>query len=212
MKTTATGRERLTVAAVTGGVAGVALAFVAPWPFALLAAWDVGAVALVTWVWLGVGHLTAERTREVATREDPSRVASSLVLLVASVASLLGAGVAVLEAGKVGHAEHTALMVVSAATVFLSWGVVQTLFALRYAHEYYSSPEGGLEFGGGHDDPDYQDFAYFAFTIGMTFQTSDVVVSARRIRRSVLRHALLAYLFGAVILAVTVNVIAGLIR
>ena len=84
-----------------------------------------------------------------------------------------------------------------------------TVFTLRYAHEYYSVPEGGITFG---EDPDYQDFAYFAFTVGMTFQTSDSGVSSRRIRRTVLRHALLAYLFGAVILAVMVNVVASFVR
>ncbi len=67
-------------------------------------------------------------------------------------------------------------------------------------------------FGHGRDDPDYQDFAYFSFTIGMTFQTSDVEIGTRTIRRTVLRHSLLAYVFGAVILAVMVNVIAGLIK
>jgi hypothetical protein len=76
----------------------------------------------------------------------------------------------------------------------------------------YTPPVGGIDFGTSGDDPDYQDFAYFSFTFGMTFQTSDAVIQTRRIRRTALRHPLLAYVFGAVILAVAVNVIAGLIR
>ncbi len=97
-------------------------------------------------------------------------------------------------------------------TVALSWALVQTVFALRYAHEYYTAPVGGIDFKTKDEQPDYQDFAYVAFTVGMTFQVSDTDIQARRIRRTVLRHALLAYLFGAVILAVMVNVIASLLN
>ena len=94
----------------------------------------------------------------------------------------------------------------------VSWGVVHTVFTLRYAHRYYRDPIGGIDFKSGDDyAPDYGDFAYVAFTVGMTFQVSDTDIQSREIRRSVLSHALLAYLFGAVILAVTVNLIASLL-
>ena len=89
---------------------------------------------------------------------------------------------------------------------------MHTVFALRYAHEYYTDPVGGIDFKTRDERPDYLDFAYVAFTVGMTFQVSDTDVQARRIRRTVLRHALLSYLFGAVILAVVVNVIAGVVQ
>jgi uncharacterized membrane protein len=102
--------------------------------------------------------------------------------------------------------------VVAVLTVGLSWSLVQTVFALRYAHEYYTPPIGGIDFKTADELPDYQDFAYVAFTIGMTFQVSDTDIQARRTRRTVLRHAALAYLFGAVILAVVVNVIASLLN
>jgi uncharacterized membrane protein len=91
----------------------------------------------------------------------------------------------------------------------LSWAVVHTVFALRYAHEYYTPPVGGIDFKSGEYEPDYGDFAYLAFTVGMTFQVSDTDVGSRSVRRTVLRHALISYLFGAVILALVVNVIAG---
>jgi uncharacterized membrane protein len=85
------------------------------------------------------------------------------------------------------------------------------VFTLRYAHEYYTEPVGGIDFKT-DEPPDYQDFAYVAFTIGMTFQVSDTDVQGRKIRRTVLKHSLLSYLFGAVILAVLINVIAGIVK
>jgi uncharacterized membrane protein len=97
------------------------------------------------------------------------------------------------------------------ATVALSWAVVHTVFALRYAHEYYTPPVGGIDFKS-RELPDYRDFAYVAFTVGMTFQVSDTDIQRRETRRTVIRHALISYLFGAVILAVVVNVIATLIN
>ncbi len=209
---TASALERLVVVTVVGCIAGAIAARFAPWPFAVLTGWDAAAAALVGSVWLTVGRFTAEETRDLATREDNSRIATSLILVTASIASLVGAGFAIAPSGDDRPAERTALMVISAITVVLSWSVVHTVFALRYAHEYYTPPAGGIDFGGSGEDPDYQDFAYLSFTFGMTFQTSDAVIQSRRIRRTALRHALLAYLFGAVILAVVVNVIAGLLR
>jgi len=98
-------------------------------------------------------------------------------------------------------------------TIVCSWLLVHTVFALRYAHVYYTEPEGGIDYKSkGLEDPDYLDFAYTAFTIGMTFQVSDTDIQRREIRRTVLRHALLAYLFGAIILAVAINLIASLVR
>lgn len=177
---------------------------------AVLIGWDVAAIALLLWVWLVVGRYDAAETRRRATREDNNRVAIWVFLLSASVASLLAAAIVLVNASDLSPAEERALLATSLASVFLSWAVVQTVFTLRYAHEYYSEPEGGIDFGG--EAPDYQDFAYFAVTIGMTFQTSDAGISNRRIRRTVLRHALLAYVFGAIILAAMVNVVASLVR
>jgi uncharacterized membrane protein len=89
--------------------------------------------------------------------------------------------------------------------------LVHTVFALRYAHIYYTPPKGGIDFKM-EPEPDYRDFAYTAFTIWMTFQVSDTDITQPVMRRAVLRHALLAFLFGSVILATTVNVIAGLLN
>ena len=100
----------------------------------------------------------------------------------------------------------TALAIVSVA---LAWTSVHTVHVLRYARLYYSEPEGGVDFGS--EAPDYTDFAYLALTIGMTFQVSDTTLTAKRVRRVALHHALLSYLFGAVILAVMVNSVGDLL-
>ena len=163
-------------------------------------------------MWFSVGRFSADETRAFATREDDSRVAAQLLLVFASVASLIGVGFDLVKASESSGVGRILLTVVGVSTVVLSWAVVHTTFALRYAHEFYTSPLGGIDFKNDGDPPDYQDFAYVAFTVGMTFQVSDTDVQARTIRRTVLRHALLSYLFGAVILAVTINIIASLLQ
>lgn len=203
---------RLLVAVLVGILAGTVAALLSPWQFAALVAWDAAAIAFVAWVWVTVGKFTPEETRTFATREDTNRVSTSLLLITASVASLVGTGLDLVKASDAHDAGRAALTVIGLLTVALSWLVVHTVFALHYAHEYYTEPEGGIDFKSDTEHPDYQDFAYVAFTVGMTFQVSDTDIQARRIRRTVIRHALLAYLFGAVILAVVVNLIAGLVK
>ncbi len=204
--------QRFLVVGASGVGVGTVAAFFTPWQFAALAGWDTAAASFVGWVWLSVGRFTPEETRTLATREDTSRVATSLLLLSASVASLVGTGFDLLKAHQAHTAGRVVLTSIAVLTVGLSWAVVQTVFALRYAHEYYTPPVGGIDFKTSGELPDYLDFGYVAFTIGMTFQVSDTDIQLRRTRRTVLRHALLAYLFGAVILAVVVNVIASLLN
>ncbi len=204
--------RRLFVVAMVGTAVGAVCAVLAPWQLSAMVGWNVAGASLLVWVWGTVGHFDADQTRTHATSEDSSRVAAHLLLVSASVASLLGAAAALIKANDAHAAGKVVLTVAGVLTVVVSWTVVHTVFALRYAHEFYAAPIGGINFKAGDDPPDYQDFAYVAFTIGMTFQVSDTDIQQRTIRRTALRHALLAYLFGAVILAVTVNVIANLIR
>jgi uncharacterized membrane protein len=204
--------ERLLAVSAVGVVVGTIAAFVAPWQFAALAAWDSAAGVFVAWIWTSVVRFTPEQTRIRATREDNGRVATSILLLSASVASLVGTGFDLMKAEKAHSLGRVDLTVIGLLTVALSWAVVHTVFALRYAHEYYTPPVGGIDFKTDKELPDYLDFGYVAFTVGMTFQVSDTDIQARTMRRTVLRQALLAYLFGAVILAVVVNVIASLLN
>jgi len=196
-----------------GLLVGVALVSVAPWQLAVLAGWDVVGALLLSRVWLRVGRFSADETKDFATREDDSRASAELLLVTASVASLGGAAFGLLKAHQSGPTLEALLTVGSVLTVALSWAVVHTVFTLRYAHEYYAtSRSGGFDFKSGKYEPDYGDFAYVAFTVGMTFQVSDTDIGSRLIRRTVLRHALISYLFGAIIVAFMVNVIATLLN
>jgi uncharacterized membrane protein len=205
-------RRRVLGSAGVGLLVGVALGRVAPWQLAVLAGWDLVAALILSRVWFRVGRFSADQTKEFATREDNSRASAELLLITASVASLGGAAFGLLKAHQSRPALDTLLTVGSVLTVALSWAVVHTVFALRYAREYYTTGlSDGIDFKSGKYKPDYGDFAYIAFTVGMTFQVSDTDIGSRMIRRTVLRHALVSYLFGAVIVAFMVNVIARLL-
>jgi uncharacterized membrane protein len=200
--------------ALGGLVAGLVAARFAPWQLSVLVGWDVLAALLVGRIWLRVHSFTPDRTREVATREDDSRASSEILLLLAAVASLGGAAAALLKAHQSDAPLEAILTAAAVVTVALSWALVHTVFALRYAHQFYSPDvDGHIDFKSGRGyQPDYGDFGYVAFTIGMTFQVSDTDVGSRLTRRTVLKHALVSYLFGAVIVALMVNVIATLLN
>jgi uncharacterized membrane protein len=201
--------------AVAGGVAGVVSALFAPWQLSTLIGWDVAAALFLVWVWTTAGRFDSDETQRFATREDDSRVSAQLLVVSACVVSLVGVGFDLLKASETDTGRGDVLLVSGAvATVVLSWATVHTVFALRYAHEYYARPPvGGIDFKCGPEyAPDYRDFAYVAFGIGMTFQVADTDINDREIRHTVLRHSLLGYLFGAVILAVTINVVAAIFQ
>ncbi|OBB94557.1 DUF1345 domain-containing protein [Mycobacterium sp. 852002-30065_SCH5024008] len=198
---------RLFVALISGtAVAGV-IAGALGWRFALLG-WVVAAALYVGWSWLIIAPMDAERTARHATREDATRLLADVVIVSASVGSLGGVGY-VVAAGTHSGGEAVAAAGVGILAVVASWFAVHTLFTAHYARLYYSDEVGGIDFHDPHP-PRYLDFAYVAFTVGMTFQVSDTEINASRLRATVLRHALLSYLFGAVILAVTINMVAGL--
>jgi len=202
--------RRVVVLFGLGLVAGVVAAFFATSHVAILIGWDVAALSYVTLVWLTVGGADSARTEAIATIEDDTRPVAHLLVLMAAVASLAGTGFELYRASNSTGAAKFFLSAVGVITVFVSWATVHTMFMLRYAHHYYRQPIGGIDFKSG-ERPDYRDFAYVAFTIGMTFQVSDTDIQSQVVRRTVLQQALLSYLFGAVILAVMVNVVAGLI-
>ncbi len=197
---------------VTAGVgAAAALLLAAPWQLALLAGWLTTAVLLLPWIWFEIGRLDAAATAQVATREDDSRAAARAVVVASSMMSLLAVGAALRRASQVAFGLEVTLTGVSLLAVVLSWLLVNTVFVLRYAHLYYGGPEiGGIQFPGS-EPPCYRDFAYLGFTVGMTFQVSDTTITDGAIRSTVLRHALLSFLFNVAIIATTINVVAGLI-
>ena len=202
--------RRLALSAAVGALTGAGVALLASWQLAVLLAWDGAALAYLAST-LPVLRHDGAATEALAAFEDESRGASEALLLVASVASLVAVGAGLVEADRVGGGQEVALTTASAATVVLSWCVVQTVHTLRYASLYYRAPAGGVDFAGA-ERPDYRDFAYLAFTVGMTYQVADTDLSSAAIRRSVLGHALLSYLFGTVIIATTINIVASFLR
>ncbi|OBH68642.1 hypothetical protein A5682_01205 [Mycobacterium mantenii] len=198
---------RISVCVALGVAVAVVVGNTAGWRFALVG-WIVTAGTYVVWTHLSLLGMDAEQTCRWSTREDPTRWVADAVILSASVASLGGVGYVVAAGSRSGHSAVTAA-VLGVLTVAASWLAVHTLYTVHYARLYYSDDPGGINF---HDPepPRFRDFAYLAFTVGMTYQVSDTEIGLTSIRATVLRHALLSYLLGAVVLAVTINLIAGL--
>ena len=172
------------------------------------AGWIAFALIFTVATWHVIRPMDQAQTAAHATREDPTAGASSVILTVASLASLGGVALLLTGAHKGSTILEPALAV---ASVALSWLLVHTLYTLKYAALYYAGSDGGVDFNQ-KTRPDYHDFAYLALTLGMTYQVSDTDLTSRDIRHTALRHALLSYLLGAVVLASTINLIAGLAK
>jgi uncharacterized membrane protein len=196
------------VAGVCGG--GIAAAFL-PWQAAVLLGWDGAAILFGARVWARVLPMSSTQCADHAIREDPSRAMADSVVLVAAVAILASVGLILVKAANATGGMKASLLTIGVASVVLAWGVVHTIFMLRYARIYYSCPASGIDFNE-KAAPDYVDFAYLAFTIGMTFQVSDTDLTSKAVRRTALRHALISYLFGAVIIGLIINVVASLLH
>lgn len=165
-------RRTVTVAA-TGVLVGVAAAFLAAWQLATLVGWFAAATVFLVSVWVTIGRADGPETQRLSTAEDDTRAERGVLVVAASVVSLAGAGMALHKASQLDGGIEPALLTVAAlATVIVSWLAVHTDFTLRYAHLYYVAPVGGIDFPGA-DLPDYRDFAYLSFTVGMTYQVSD---------------------------------------
>lgn len=205
-------RRRLGIAVLLGSIAAGVIALFVPWQLSVLAGWDVAALFFVGSVWTFIAVLDAAGTEHVATREDDSRTAADVIMVVACLVSVVGVVLGLAHARNHSGAVSSVLTSVAVFTVFLSSFTVHTLFVLRYARLYYAAPPGGIGFADSDEPPDYMDFVYVAFTVGMTFQVSDTGIGNRAIRRTVIRHALLSYVFGTVIVGITINVVGNLVR
>jgi uncharacterized membrane protein len=187
-------------------------------PALILFGWISFALMLIILDWIIILSSHPREVRLLAKIQDSSRILIVLIVLAASLASLV-AIIFLLKSAK-GHskADFNEHIILSISAVIVSWWLVHTIFTLLYAHLYYDTDTdsgetktiGGLMFPG-NEEPDYMDFVYFSFVIGMTFQVSDVEISSRYIRRFAILHALMSFAFNTAILALSINVISGLV-
>ncbi|MBD1394450.1 DUF1345 domain-containing protein [Mucilaginibacter glaciei] len=188
---------------------------------------SIPALALVTWIgfsltiiilsWIVILWAHPKDIRKIASLEDSSRYLITLFVLTASLVSLLAIFL-LLKSSKGESEEKVAGYVILAmGAVITSWWMVHTIYTMRYAHLYYSVDKGnrkfagGLEFPGDDKEPDYMDFVYFSFVLGMTFQVSDVEISSKQIRRIAWAHGLISFAFNTAIVALSINIISGLV-
>lgn len=176
--------------------------------------WDVFCLGILISAWIFFFTCPPAMIRQIASKEDGSRLFVFFVVVCCSLASMVI--VSLLLFSKTSSPEKALYLVVTVGGMLLSWVMVHTTFTFHYAYMYYGdddeTPEvhaEGLSFPE-EKSPDYLDFAYFAFIIGMTFQVSDVVITSREIRRTALAHSLLAFALNTFVIALTVNLIAGL--
>jgi uncharacterized membrane protein len=200
---------RVAIGAVVGAVAATLQVIFGPTDAAPLVGWDALVLTYVILTWSRLWPLDAEQTARRAIRHDPTRVVAYTLLLTAALVSLVAVAVVLFGATRAKGSAELLRVALGVGSVALSWALVHTTFALRYARLYYREAGGGIDFNQ-PDAPRYTDFAYLAFTVGMTFQVSDTVLTNALVRRTALIHAMMSYLLGTVILASTVNLIAGL--
>lgn len=207
--------HRLTIAL---GMAMLTL-FLAPGPFLtsthLIAVWIAFAltVLILSWTTIFIAH--PRDLPRLSRLEDSSRTLILVFIVVAAIASLF-AVIAVLGSTGKEDPDHRQQVLLVILVVASSWSLVHTVFTLRYAHLYYGDDPnqakrpGGLDFP--HEpEPDYLDFAYFSFVIGMTGQVSDVAIGSKAMRRAALAHGVLSFTFNTIIIALTISGLSGLI-
>lgn len=182
----------------------------------LLVAWNVGALTYLALGWLAVARADAAMTRVRAQLYDQTGYVIFMLVAVAATASVVAIGFLVGDAKQLPFGARAAHLTLSICALLVSWLLIQTLFAFHYARCYYwrekSSKDHirGLRFPG-DAEPDYLDFVYYSFVVGMTSQVSDVAVVARHMRRITLIHGVLAFVFNIAILAMSINIIGGMI-
>jgi uncharacterized membrane protein len=200
---------RVAIGAVVGVSAAAVDVIFGPTRAAPLIGWDALALTYACLTWWLICPLNAGQTARRATRHDPTRAVSYVLLLTAALASLLAVGLVLFGASRSGGTARGLRVALGVGSVVVSWTMVHTIYTLRYATTYYSDPSGGVNFNQ-PSPPTYREFASVAFTIGMTFQVADTALTTTVIRRTAFFHALMSYSLATVILAATVNLIAGL--
>jgi uncharacterized membrane protein len=196
------------IAAMVGVAAGTVVGAAAGWQYAPAAGWIATAAVYLIWTWASIAKMSAVAIEVVVQQRHPARGPADTIIVIASIASLGGVAY-LLIAGTARGPDATIAAVIGFLSVIASWLVVHAVYTLRYAILYYTEPVGGIDFNQ-DDKPTFADFAYLAFTIAVTYGVTDTAVKNRPIRKSVLQHSMVSYLFGTVILAVTVQVIGSL--
>ena len=213
MSALSAGAAKALIAIGVGLMAGVIIGLAAPVPasYDVILGWDIAAAAYAALIWFASWPLDPDATAKAAVSEDPSRPIADALLLGAAVASIVAVAFAIADASTTSGSAKALRAAVGVATIVCSWFLVHTVFTLKYARAYFGGGEGGVDFKR-DQRPRWTDFAYLAFTVGMTFQVSDTDLQTAEFRRLALRHSLLSYLFGAVIIAVAINLVAGLTK
>jgi len=184
-----------------------------------IATWDVFALCVLVLAWLTITTTPPHKLRARAQEQDVSRTVIFVFVVLAACAGLFAVGFLFFANKNVQRPHFVLHLLMSLVAVVSAWLLVHTVFGLRYAHTFYGDPDGptgpqdhagGLQFPGGHA-PDYMDFAYFSFVIGMTFQVSDVQITSREFRQLALLHGMLSFGFNTVILALTINTVSTLL-
>ncbi|MEJ1164659.1 DUF1345 domain-containing protein [Variovorax sp. CCNWLW186] len=208
---TTTGPQRL----LYGAVAGIAIAAVAPLEPMVrgLAGWCTGAAVFLVLAWWLADTFDAQRTRERAQSLDQPNLVILVSVLVAIGASVVAIAMLLQQVKLMSGPARAAHIALGLVALVGSWLMMHTIYAFHYAHRYYidqrdGSPDGGLDFPG-KDEPDYFDFLYYAYVVGMTSQVSDVQATSREMRRITLVHSVLAFAFNMLVLALSVNVVAA---
>jgi uncharacterized membrane protein len=209
-----TASQRLLLSAVVGVGTGLLLPGDLSWILRALAGWNAASVVMLAVSGFIIVRSDADETKRRAAAEDPGRPVLSSIVLLSSVVALAAATVIARKAHQTQSDESAALVALSLLAVVSAWFLTHAVYTLRYARLFYQRDDdgqGGLEFPG-DEPPDDLDFAYFAFTLGMTFQTSDVEITSRTIRRTALKHSLTAFAFNTLIVANVLNVLAELFK
>lgn len=180
----------------------------------LMIGWDTFSVCMIVISWLTFYNTGYENIRKLYKIQDSSRAIIFIIILISTMASFLAVLLLIITK-KEGDTDALWRLPISILGMLFSWILIHTIFAFRYAHIYYgnhkSKPNtdaGGLEFPG-DTKPDYLDFAYFSFVLGMTFQVSDVQITSQRLRRMAMFHGLISFGFNTIMIALTINLIAG---
>ena len=223
-----TGPQRLLVG-LLAGLAGAALPLPLVWQFRGLLGWSLGVAVYLALAWWLCERFDAERTRERAQAQDEPSVVLFLLMLLATLACVAAIVVMMQQGRDLSGVARTLHIAVSVVALIASWLFIHTIFAFRYAHRYYQEEQvqekqdqakqeqgkkteqdggPGLQYPGGQD-PDYFDLLYYSYVVGMTSQVSDVQVTSREMRRLTMVHSVLSFAFNMLILALSINVVAG---